>query len=99
MSKKNIQVKKIWQESERVLGIEWTDDHLSKYDVVDLRRKCPCAKCVDEWTGEQRLLPEDVSESIRPIRIDSVGRYALSINFNDGHATGIYSFQFLRSLN
>ena len=95
----NLQVQKIWQADERTLGVVWTDSHESSYDVVELRRKCPCAKCVDEWTGEQRLMPEDVPETVRPVRIDSVGRYALSISFDDGHSTGIYSFQFLRTLN
>ena len=95
----HIQVKKIDQLSERTLGIVWSDDKESIYDVVDLRRKCPCAHCIDEWSGEQRLMPEDISDDIRPVRIDSVGRYALSIHFNDNHSTGIYSFQFLRSLS
>jgi|SRR5580704_241642 prepilin-type processing-associated H-X9-DG protein len=28
----------------------------------------------------------------------AVGNYALQIDFNDGHATGIYSFDFLRTI-
>jgi hypothetical protein len=28
----------------------------------------------------------------------AVGNYALSIDFSDGHATGIYSYDFLRSM-
>ena len=44
------------------------------------------------------LKAEDVSDDVRPVSIDSVGRYAMSIKFSDGHATGIYTFQYLRSL-
>ena len=28
----------------------------------------------------------------------AVGNYALQIDFNDGHATGIFSFDFLRTI-
>jgi DUF971 family protein len=91
-------VKSISQLDERTLGITWTDDLISKFDVVDLRRKCPCATCVDEWTHEPILKPESVPESVRPLKIESVGQYALTIHFNDGHRTGIYTFSMLRGL-
>jgi DUF971 family protein len=94
-----IRVKNIWQHDPRTLGIEWTDDKKSLFDVVDLRRRCPCAVCVDEWTNQRILKPEQVSDEIRPTKISSVGRYALKIEFNDGHGTGIYTFEMLRSLN
>jgi len=94
-----IRVKKIDQLDDRTLGIRWSDDHDSKYDVVDLRRGCPCASCIDEWTLEKKLKPSDISETVRPIKIESVGQYALSIHFNDGHKTGIYTFKMLRRLD
>lgn len=94
----HIQVKKIWQENERQLGIIWTDDRKDIFDVVMLRRKCPCALCIDEWTHEPKLKPEDVPETLRPLLIQSVGRYALNIHFDDGHTTGIYTFTYLREL-
>ena len=94
----NLQVMKIWQADDRTLGIEWTDGRSSRYDVVDLRRKCPCAECVDEFTRKPILKAEDVREDVRPIRIESVGRYALSIRFSDGHNTGIYTFEILRKI-
>ncbi|SMF66160.1 DUF971 domain-containing protein [Pseudobacteriovorax antillogorgiicola] len=93
-----IQVKKIWQENDRQLGIIWTDDRKDIFDVVVLRRKCPCALCIDEWTHEPKLKPEDVPETLRPLMIQSVGRYALNIQFDDGHTTGIYTFTYLREL-
>ena len=93
-----VQVKKIWQEDERNLGVLWTDDRQDIFDVVALRRKCPCALCVDEWTHEPKLKPEDVKETIRPIMVQSIGRYAMNIQFNDGHSTGIYTFTYLRDL-
>lgn len=91
-------VKSISQIDERTLGITWTDNLTSSFDVVDLRRKCPCATCIDEWTHEQLLKPELVPETVRPLKIESVGQYALTIQFNDGHRTGIYTFSMLRGL-
>lgn len=91
-------VKSISQIDERTLGITWTDNLISSFDVVDLRRKCPCATCIDEWTHEQLLKPESVPETVRPLKIESVGQYALNIHFNDGHRTGIYTFSMLRRL-
>lgn len=98
MEMDNIRVSAINQVDDRTLGITWTDGRTDKFDVVQLRRKCPCAACIDEWTGEKRLKPESVAETVRPVRIDSVGSYAVQIRFSDGHGTGIYTFQMLRSL-
>jgi len=91
-------VRDIQQLDLRTLGITWTDGRESRYDVVELRRKCPCASCIDEWTGARRLTDDMVADTVRPLRVDSVGRYALTIKFNDGHGTGIYTFNMLRNL-
>ena len=95
----NIRVRDIAQEGERTLAITWTDGAQSRLDVVTLRQQCPCASCIDEWTGAKRLQPKDIADTVRPVRIDSVGAYALQIHFNDGHGTGIYTFQMLRGLH
>ena len=91
-------VREIFQVDERTLSIIWTDDKKSEFDVVALRRNCPCAFCVDEFTGIRTLNPEEVSDTVRPVSINSVGRYALTIEFNDSHKTGIYTFKNLRSI-
>jgi len=83
---------------EDTLRIVWEDGLVSNYNVAALRRACPCATCVDEWTGERKLDPFSVLETIRPVRIEPVGRYALRIAWTDGHDTGIYSFDYLRAL-
>lgn len=94
-----IRIKQISQAGDRTLAITWSDGQSQQFDVVDLRRRCPCAHCIDEWTGEKRLKPTDVAETTRPVQIDSVGSYAMKIRFNDGHGTGIYTFQMLRDWN
>ncbi len=98
MENQAVQVKKLWQVNDRTLGIQWTDGRESQLDVIQLRRSCPCAMCIDEWTHTKKLKDSDVPETTRPTRIESVGRYAMSIKFNDGHNTGIYTFDLLRNL-
>ena len=80
------------------LKIEWSDGHVSVYPVAYLRRNCSCAACIDEWSGEHILKPDDVAEDVKPINVNPVGRYAINIEWSDGHRSGIYSFDFLRSL-
>ena len=80
------------------LSIEWHDGHRSLYGFPYLRRKCRCAACIDEWTGREKLLPEQVSEAIRSLKMNPVGNYGIRFDWSDGHATGIYAFEYLRSL-
>jgi ATP-binding protein involved in chromosome partitioning len=88
----------IRQAGPRTLAIVWADGHESRYDVHALRLACGCAQCIDEWTGEGRLEAASVPEDVRPVRIDRVGRYAIQIEWSDGHASGIYPFRRLREL-
>ena len=88
----------IIEENEREISIKWSDDAETRYDAVQLRRSCPCASCVNEWTGEKILNEASVSEDLVIDSTSVVGRYALNFHFSDGHETGIYSFQFLRKL-
>ena len=88
----------IWQKDDRTLGISWSDGLQQDFDVVGLRRACPCAVCIDEHSGRRKIKDADIPDAVRPVRIDSVGRYALNIKFSDTHRTGIYTFEYLRSL-
>jgi DUF971 family protein len=40
-----------------------------------------------------------VPEDVHPLKIQPVGRYAIQIDWSDGHSTGIYSFRQLRALD
>jgi len=80
------------------LRIEWRDGRVDRHAVRDLRLACPCAACVDEWTGRAILKDEDVPLDVRPVRIRPVGRYAIQITWTDGHDSGIYTFERLREL-
>jgi DUF971 family protein len=89
----------IIEESDSEISIKWSDDAETRYDAVMLRRVCPCAGCVNEWTGERMLDERNIPEDLSFGNISIVGRYALNFHFSDGHDTGIFSFAFLRKLS
>lgn len=88
----------IIEESDSELTIKWSDDSDTRYNAVQLRRSCPCATCINEWTGEKQLKDESIAEDLTFTHVSIVGRYALNFHFSDGHDTGIFSFAFLRKL-
>jgi ATP-binding protein involved in chromosome partitioning len=90
--------REIRQSGPRELSITWSDGQQSHFAVRELRLACGCATCIDEWSGAPRLDPASVPEDVHPLQIRSVGRYAIQIDWSDGHSTGIYPFRRLRSL-
>lgn len=83
----------VLQKDNKTLTIDWNDGTSQDFDVVNLRRLCPCADCVDEMSGVRKLDPSSVSETVRPTHIKSVGNYAMNLEFSDGHRTGFYTFE------
>ena len=45
---------------------------------------------------EKTLKPEAVPQNLTAIGVYPVGRYALQILWSDGHATGLYGYDYLR---
>ncbi|RMG51832.1 MAG: DUF971 domain-containing protein [Acidobacteria bacterium] len=88
----------IKKRGDTALEITWGDGHVSTYPARYLRQHCPCASCIDEWTGEKRLAPDSVPVDLKMLSVELVGQYALNFTWSDGHGTGIYSFQTLRRL-
>jgi len=91
--------------SDQALLITWDDGHESIYIYSELRKSCPCATCSTERrarekkSGFRRVIPMGVQGAqVKPNAIENVGLYALRFKWNDGHDTGIYTFEFLREL-
>ena len=82
----------------RTLSALWQDGRCDDFDVRDLRLNCPCAACIEESSGRALLDPRSVPPDITPRVISSVGNYAITISWSDGHSTGIYSFGHLRAI-
>ncbi len=87
----------IEQISDTVLTIKWNDDHESIYFSDHLRKNCPCADC----ESRKAKLGDKAFPFLEDIKITSwemMGRYAVGFTFSDGHSTGIYVYEYLRSL-
>lgn len=79
------------------MNIIWKDGVHTVYDYWELRTSCPCASCVDEFTGEKILDDSTVEKNVHPVESAYIGNYALEILWSDGHDTGIYTFRKLRT--
>jgi DUF971 family protein len=80
------------------VGIVWEDGHESYFPGRYLRCACACAECVDEMSGRKLLQDERVPEELQALELHSVGNYAISVRFSDGHDTGIYAYERLRRI-
>ena len=97
-------IREISEFSDTALLISWEDGHEGIYLYDDLRQICPCATCrsLREKSKSGRLpfrkkIPVGTKDtSIKPLRIEYVGHYAVQFFWNDKHDTGIYTFDFLR---
>ena len=88
----------IVEENDAEISVTWSDDVVTNYRASQLRRSCPCAGCVNEWTGEKMLDEKNIPDDLSFDHITVVGRYALNFDFSDGHDTGIFSFKYLKDL-
>jgi DUF971 family protein len=83
------------------LSIEWSDGHRSIYTWQHLREQCPCAGCREERMKPAdpfRILKPSELVPLAPVSMSPVGRYAYKIVWSDGHDSGIYTLEHLRSL-
>lgn len=88
--------------------IDWLDGHRSAWTFAFLRDACPCATCHEERekSGRPPGVPKPKPASLlplyeapaRPVEATPVGKYALRFKWNDGHESGIYSWEYLRRI-
>ncbi len=86
------------RQQERYLEIDWGEGHVSVYPYGYLREHCECAVCRDEWTGERRGSGAVTGQDLTITSVELVGNYAIRIRWSDGHDTGLYTWEHLRSL-
>lgn len=63
----------------------------------DLRVACRCAVCVEEFTGRTLLDASTVPKDVKPRSMARIGRYAVSIDWTDGHKS-LYPFKSIAKL-
>lgn len=88
------------------IEIDWKDGHHSSYGVEYLRDWCPCAGCTGSHGTEPRKksteAPANPFQMFTPatkmLGAEAMGHYAIKITWNDGHDTGIYTWDHLRTI-
>ena len=84
----------------RYLNIVWRDGSESLILLSSLRKACPCASCRNEReTRKANYIPVYTENQFMVSNIRIVGNYAIQIFWRDGHNTGIYSYDKLRTNN
>jgi len=82
------------------LALKWDDGSENFIPLEKLRRACPCAGCQGEvdvlgqlHKGPDRALTPPAFELKR---MERVGGYAIQPTWGDGHASGLFSFDYLK---
>ncbi|MBZ0298069.1 MAG: DUF971 domain-containing protein [Anaerolineae bacterium] len=89
---------------EAYLEITWNDDVTCQYPLAHLREACPCVECRGghQYMGAaydpDNLLTLTPKRAYTVTQIEMVGNYALQPVWDDGHYTGIYTWDYLRRL-
>ena len=84
------------------LHIEWSDGTTSFYPCALLRKMSPSADSKE--TRDQlsqnplAILPNTGGDTLTIVDGELVGNYAVRFTFSDGHRAGIYTWEYLRSL-
>jgi len=87
------------------LTVLWEDGHISLYPFSLLRAGCPCAECrgghdnmsdIPDLSVFTKELPDAPATHIN--NVIAVGSYGITPVWDDGHAAGIYRWEYLRAL-
>jgi DUF971 family protein len=80
------------------LVVTWADEHVSRFELVDLRRRCTCAQCRDLRAQGETIWPKPgVPETLEVEDAELAGGWGLSLRWNDQHEAGIYRWETLRA--
>jgi len=99
----NVQPAKLELAGPDRLRIAWSDGQVREYPLRELRDKCPCATCRELRNNpppatQLRIISDADTQPLRITAMKPVGNYAYSIDFSDGHNTGIYTLESLREM-
>lgn len=79
----------------RMVEIAWGEVRF-EFTFEYLRVFCPCAACCGHHPSQKQLIHG--KRDVLVTAITPVGHYAVRIGFNDGHDSGVYSWETLRGL-
>ena len=89
-----------------LLKFEWDTGETAALPFALLRNACPCAQCRG---GHENMAPEPDEDvftipltnvnTTKLVNVSAVGNYAISIQWGDGHGSGIYGWHYLYVLS
>ncbi len=101
-------IKKIESSAVKII---WNDGETSVLPAKILRTECPCAEC-RERRGDSshakplsgkpaslKIIESSIKEQLHIQAIWGVGNYALGLRWEDGHDSGIYTYDYLLNLS
>ena len=80
----------------RLLEITFADGKRHALSLEYLRAHSPSAEVQGHGPGQDVL--QIAKENVQVLRVEPVGHYAVRLVFDDGHDTGLYTWQYLREL-
>ena len=85
-------------QADQALELSWPDGRQDRLGYRFLRGECPCALCRDEWSGARILDPTTIRPDLKLEGMDPIGNYAVRLTWNDGHSSGLYTWEAFRLL-
>jgi DUF971 family protein len=80
----------------KILIVSFDDGSEFQYSCEYLRVHSPSAEVKGHGPGQETL--QTGKEHVSIVAIDPVGHYAVRLTFDDGHDSGLYTWQYLHEL-
>ena len=80
------------------VAVTYDDGYVASFDLEELRVNCPCAECRGLRERGGTVWPR--TPSPQPLHIEHaelVGNWGITFDWNDGHGTGIFTWDVLRN--
>ncbi len=83
-------------EKGRILEVVYDDGATARLTAERLRVESPSAEVQGHSPSQKKVVPG--KENVAIVGVEPIGNYAIRIVFDDGHNTGLYSWDYLRKL-
>src|SRR3954451_19513849 len=80
----------------RTLVIRYSGGQSFTLSAEQLRVESPSAEVKGHGPGQEITVAG--KRNVRIVKIEPIGHYAVRLIFDDGHSTGLYTWQYLREL-
>ena len=82
--------------AKNILTVGFDNGSAFEYEAEFLRVLSPSAEVQGHSPDQRKTVPGKSNVLVK--KIEQVGNYAVRITFDDGHDTGLYSWEYLREL-